>query len=179
MLGPVVSRSGRPSLRLWGHRWICPNCNVASMTRLVCSGTVKSVTFSSIVCGCFWYYWWTWVMTFEIRSTGERNYLKKKSWRYTRCKGDICIWFFHWLTSGTAKFCAWQSDTGAGFSPSTVGIIRPKLQTNLRLYVANTRRANGRSLATYQKECYFGNVGASDRQAPSFNPLKTKRICFI
>jgi len=48
------------------------------------------------------------------------------------------------------------------FSP--VAIILPLLHTHFHLHVALTRVTNGGSLRTFQKQCYFANLGALARK---------------
>ena len=66
-----------------------------------------------------------------------------------------------------------HNGTGTGFSPSIsvspVSIIQPLLHTHFHLHVALTRRTNGRSMGTFQKDNLFRSRGALVRKILSFN----------
>ena len=64
-----------------------------------------------------------------------------------------------------------QSGTGTGFSPSSsvfpVSIILPIILTHVHQHVARTRRTNGPSLAIFQEDNLFRNLGALVRKISS------------
>jgi hypothetical protein len=71
----------------------------------------------------------------------------------------------------------------SGRQLSPVSISSPGLHTHLQLHVAVTRRTHGLRLGTFPISNALSEIGSTGQENTftvlMFNPLKTKRICFI